>query len=77
MEVYFFFLKRSFLVLTSIVTINFYILLITFVSRSLGGIPPLIELLNQDIPEIQRNACGALRNLSYGRQNDENKVSER
>lgn len=43
-------------------------------SRSLGGIPPLIELLNQDIPEIQRNACGALRNLSYGRQNDENKV---
>lgn len=42
-------------------------------TRSLGGIPPLIELLNQDIPEIQRNACGALRNLSYGRQNDENK----
>ncbi|XP_035227216.1 catenin delta-2-like, partial [Stegodyphus dumicola] len=42
-------------------------------TRSLGGITPLIELLNQDIPEIQRNACGALRNLSYGRQNDENK----
>ncbi|XP_076371116.1 splicing regulator ARVCF-like isoform X3 [Tachypleus tridentatus] len=44
-------------------------------TRALGGIPPLIELLNQDIPEIQRNACGALRNLSYGRQNDENKRS--
>ncbi|GFS82697.1 catenin delta-2 [Nephila pilipes] len=42
-------------------------------ARSLGGIPPIIELLNQDIPEIQRNACAALRNLSYGRQNDENK----
>lgn len=42
-------------------------------TRSLGGISPLIDLLNQDIPEIQRNACGALRNLSYGRQNDENK----
>lgn len=44
-------------------------------TRSLGGIPPLIELLHQDIPEIQKNACGALRNLSYGRKNDENKVS--
>ncbi|EEC20464.1 armadillo repeat protein, putative [Ixodes scapularis] len=42
-------------------------------TRALGGIPLLIELLNQEIPEIQRNACGALRNLSYGRQNDENK----
>ncbi|XP_022244181.1 armadillo repeat protein deleted in velo-cardio-facial syndrome-like isoform X3 [Limulus polyphemus] len=42
-------------------------------TRALGGIPPLIELLNQEIPEIQRNSCGALRNLSYGRQNDENK----
>lgn len=44
-------------------------------TRALGGIPPLIELVNQEIPEIQRNACGALRNLSYGRQNDENKVN--
>ncbi|XP_022244608.1 catenin delta-2-like isoform X2 [Limulus polyphemus] len=42
-------------------------------TRALGGMPLLIELLNQDIPEIQRNACGTLRNLSYGRQNDENK----
>ncbi|XP_023216494.1 catenin delta-2-like isoform X2 [Centruroides sculpturatus] len=42
-------------------------------TRALGGIPPLIDLLNQDIPEIQKNACGALRNLSFGRQNDENK----
>lgn len=42
-------------------------------TRSLGGIPALINLLAQDVAEIQRNACGALRNLSYGRQNDENK----
>jgi len=42
-------------------------------TRQLGGIPPLVALLNNDIPEIHRNACGALRNLSFGRQNDENK----
>jgi hypothetical protein len=42
-------------------------------TRALGGIPPLVNLLTQDILEIQRNACGALRNLSYGRKNDENK----
>ncbi|XP_034651411.1 catenin delta-2 [Drosophila subobscura] len=42
-------------------------------TRSLGGIPPLIRLLSYDSPEIHKNACGALRNLSYGRQNDENK----
>ncbi|KAF0310533.1 Catenin delta-2 [Amphibalanus amphitrite] len=42
-------------------------------TRALGGIPPLVVLLSQDIPEVHRNACGALRNLSYGRQNDENK----
>ncbi|XP_067122385.1 catenin delta-2-like isoform X2 [Centruroides vittatus] len=42
-------------------------------TRVLGGIPQLVDLLNQEIPEIQRNACGALRNLSFGRQNEENK----
>lgn len=42
-------------------------------TRTLGGIPPLIGLLAQEFPEIQKNACGALRNLSYGRKNDENK----
>jgi len=42
-------------------------------TRQLGGIPPLVALLSHDIPEIHRNSCGALRNLSYGRQNDENK----
>ncbi|XP_054709799.1 catenin delta-2-like isoform X2 [Uloborus diversus] len=42
-------------------------------ARSLGAIPNLVQLLNHDIAEIQRNSCGALRNLSYGKQNDENK----
>ncbi|KRT78574.1 Armadillo repeat containing protein [Oryctes borbonicus] len=42
-------------------------------TRALGGIPPLVKLLNHDSVEVYRNACGALRNLSYGRQNDENK----
>jgi len=42
-------------------------------TRQLGGIPPLVALLNTEIPEIHRPACGALRNLSFGRQNDENK----
>lgn len=42
-------------------------------TRLLGGIPLLIELLNRDLLEVQRKVCGALRNLSYGRQNDDNK----
>lgn len=42
-------------------------------TRLLGGIPILIDLLNRDIIEVQRNVCGALRNLSYGRKNDDNK----
>nr|XP_022915459.1 catenin delta-2 isoform X2 [Onthophagus taurus] len=42
-------------------------------TRALGGIPPLVKLLNHENLDVYRNACGALRNLSYGRQNDENK----
>lgn len=42
-------------------------------TRTLGGIPPLVKLLASESPDVFRNACGALRNLSYGRQNDENK----
>ncbi|KAJ2940998.1 hypothetical protein O0L34_g13123 [Tuta absoluta] len=42
-------------------------------TRNLGGIPPLVRLVSHETPEVCRNACGALRNLSYGRQNDENK----
>ncbi|XP_053618908.1 catenin delta-2 isoform X2 [Plodia interpunctella] len=42
-------------------------------TRNLGGIPPLVRLVSHDNADVCRNACGALRNLSYGRQNDENK----
>lgn len=42
-------------------------------TRQLGGIPILIDLLNRDMLEVKRNVCGALRNLSYGRKNDDNK----
>ncbi|GAB0092109.1 catenin delta-2 [Sergentomyia squamirostris] len=42
-------------------------------TRNLGGIPPLVALLDHENTDVCRNACGALRNLSYGRQNDENK----
>ena len=46
-----------------------------YVYRSLGGIPLLVDLVNNEIPEVHRAACGALRNLSFGKSNDENKVS--
>jgi Armadillo/beta-catenin-like repeat len=45
-------------------------------TRQLNGIPPLLDMLSSNIPEIQRNACSALRNLSFGRGNDENKVQK-
>jgi hypothetical protein len=43
-------------------------------TRILGGIARLISLLSNDIVDVHKNTCGALRNLSYGRNNDENKV---
>ncbi|ELT91930.1 hypothetical protein CAPTEDRAFT_228706 [Capitella teleta] len=42
-------------------------------TRALGGIPVLVELVGNAVPEVHRSACGALRNLSYGKSNDENK----
>jgi len=41
--------------------------------RLLGGIAILVDLLNRDMIEVKRNVCGALRNLSYGKKNDDNK----
>lgn len=46
-------------------------------TRNLGGIARLIGLLNSDFIDVYRNACGALRNLSYGKTNDENKLEIR
>jgi len=42
--------------------------------RKLGGIPPLVRLLDHPNPEVQFNACGALRNLCFGPKNDQNKI---
>lgn len=42
--------------------------------RQLKGIPILVGLLDHPKPEVHRKACGALRNISFGKDN-ENKVS--
>ncbi|EFO87390.1 CRE-JAC-1 protein [Caenorhabditis remanei] len=44
-------------------------------TRELGGIPKLIALLRSDTPRIQKNACACLKNLSYGKENDANKLA--
>lgn len=43
----------------------------------LGGIRHLVDLLDHKTLEVQRNACGALRNLVYGKATDDNKVCVR
>ncbi|CAL1535445.1 unnamed protein product [Lymnaea stagnalis] len=42
-------------------------------TRSMDGIRPLIRLLGHDLVEVHKNACGALQNISYGKNNSENK----
>ncbi|XP_016111360.1 plakophilin-4-like isoform X4 [Sinocyclocheilus grahami] len=41
----------------------------------LGGIKHLVDLLDHKVLEVQRYACGALRNLVYGRATDDNKIA--
>lgn len=43
----------------------------------LGGIKHLVDLLDHKVLEVQRNSCGALRNLVYGKSMDENKTAVR
>ncbi|XP_034417704.1 plakophilin-4-like isoform X2 [Cyclopterus lumpus] len=43
----------------------------------LGGIKYLVDLLDHKVVEVQKNSCGALRNLVYGKAMDENKVAVR
>ncbi|XP_077584037.1 plakophilin-4 isoform X3 [Stigmatopora nigra] len=43
----------------------------------LGGIKHLVDLLDHKVLEVQRNSCGALRNLVYGKVMDENKIALR
>ncbi|KAJ3611101.1 hypothetical protein NHX12_021117 [Muraenolepis orangiensis] len=35
----------------------------------------LVDLLDHRMGEVHRSACGALRNLVYGKANDENKIA--
>lgn len=41
----------------------------------MGGIKYLVDLLDHKVLEVQKNACGALRNLVYGRTTDDNKIA--
>lgn len=43
----------------------------------LGGIKHLVDLLDHKVVEVQKNACGALRNLVYGKATDDNKIAVR
>ena len=42
--------------------------------RRLKGIPALVSLLDQPSKEVHHSACGALKNISYGR-DPENKIA--
>uniref|UniRef100_A0A8C1NCF2 Catenin (cadherin-associated protein), delta 2a n=1 Tax=Cyprinus carpio TaxID=7962 RepID=A0A8C1NCF2_CYPCA len=43
--------------------------------RRQGGIQLLVDLLDHRMAEVHRSACGALRNLVYGKANDDNKIT--
>lgn len=42
--------------------------------RQLNGVPMLVQLLDHPKAEVYRKACGALRNISYGRDHN-NKIT--
>ena len=44
-------------------------------NSELGGIPILVRLLDHEQEEVHRAAAASLRNLSYSKSRDENKVS--
>ncbi|XP_037120889.1 armadillo repeat protein deleted in velo-cardio-facial syndrome homolog isoform X2 [Syngnathus acus] len=44
--------------------------------RQLNGVPMLVDLLDHPKPEVHRKACGALRNISYGKDHN-NKMAIR
>ncbi|XP_067309732.1 catenin delta-2b isoform X11 [Pseudorasbora parva] len=43
--------------------------------RRQGGIQLLVDLLDHRLTDVHRSACGALRNLVYGKANDDNKIA--
>lgn len=46
-------------------------------NSELGGIPILVRLLDHELEEIHRAAAASLRNLSYSKSRDENKVNRK
>lgn len=55
-------------------TVNFPLLLCPQIRRQ-GGIQLLVDLLDHRMTDVHRSACGALRNLVYGKANDDNKIA--
>uniref|UniRef100_H2RX83 Catenin (cadherin-associated protein), delta 2b n=1 Tax=Takifugu rubripes TaxID=31033 RepID=H2RX83_TAKRU len=43
--------------------------------RRQGGIQLLVDLLDHRLTDVHRSSCGALRNLVYGKANDDNKIA--
>ncbi|CAN2389179.1 dendritic spine morphogenesis [Pristimantis euphronides] len=43
--------------------------------RRQGGVQLLVDLLDHRMTDVHRSACGALRNLVYGKANDDNKIA--
>lgn len=46
-----------------------------FQIRRQGGIQLLVDLLDHRLTDVHRSSCGALRNLVYGKANDDNKIA--
>lgn len=46
-----------------------------FQIRRQGGIQLLVDLLDHRMTDVHRSSCGALRNLVYGKANDDNKIA--
>uniref|UniRef100_A0A8K9XI41 Catenin delta 2 n=1 Tax=Oncorhynchus mykiss TaxID=8022 RepID=A0A8K9XI41_ONCMY len=54
---------------------SLFLCLINHQIRRQGGIQLLVDLLDHRMSEVHRSACGALRNLVYGKANDDNKIT--
>ena len=48
-----------------------------FFNSELGGIPILVRLLDHELEDVHRAAAASLRNLSYSKSRDENKVNSK
>lgn len=51
------------------------LIMFVFHYSGLGGIAILVRLLDHELEEVHRSAAACLRNLSFSKARDENKVS--